>query len=170
MIKNFNKFNFKTILYLHGLDATPEKDNIQIFKKDNIKIISPYLDYREKPLFNDISSIIIKEKPDGIIGHSIGGYLSYYLSIKFYIPCLMFNPAFNDNDLIFQPLPINIYDLTPNINQIALIGSEDDVIPMKDQINGLKNNKNIKIFIEKIGHDIPDVIKLKYFTKFINIL
>lgn len=154
------------ILYLHGLDATPESDNVIVLQVDNVEIIAPYLEYREQHLFELISSIISKMHIDSIVGHSLGGYLAYYLSNKHQIPCLMFNPAFYSESTQLQPIPNYVKELPPYNNQIAVVGSEDEDVLPENQLKFLEATK-CRIFIENINHDIPDDIKIKYFNKFI---
>lgn len=155
------------VLYLHGLDATPETDHVSILKSDQVNIISPYFDYNRgrEYIFDFISNEIIKqENIQGIIGHSFGGFLAYYLSNKHNIPCLMFNPAFDKRNE--YTIPNDVRKLKPYSNQIAVVGSKDSDISAKVQLSHL--DKSITdVYIEEIDHDIPDQIKLKYFEKFI---
>lgn len=161
-MENVSKKETK-VLYLHGLGSSPKKDGVLLLKKYNI--ISPKLDYESGPAFDSLVSIIEKEKIRAIIGHSIGGYLSYYLSNYMKIPCLIFNPAFKDEDLKFQPVKENVKKYKPFEFQMAVIGIYDDEIPKKTQTDSLKGTM-CKVFYEKIGHDIPFKIKQKYINKF----
>ncbi len=150
------------VLYLHGFGSNPEKEKID---KD-IKFLIPSLDYEEKPLYDYLSKLIKTKNIVAIIGHSIGGYLAYYLSNEHKIPCLMFNPAFEDSDLKFQPISEDIKKIKPFVKQMAIIGINDDEIPMSNQIKSLQSSKCV-IFKEKIGHDIPLDVKNKYIDKFL---
>ena len=154
----------KNILYLHGLDATPKSDNVSILESDRINIIAPHLDYNKRMVFDFISEMIKKQNIQGIIGHSYGGFLAYFLSNKHKIPCLIFNPAFRKE--YSDVIPIDVLKLNTYPNQIAVVGSQDKEIPAKTQLSYLDRSKT-DVYIEKIDHDIPDNIKLKYFDKFI---
>lgn len=154
------------ILYLHGLDATPKSDHVNILEKSQITIIAPKLQYGKESLFDHLSNIIKTKSINGIVGHSMGGRLAFYLSNKNKIPCLMFNPDFGAKDSKLQPVNESVETITPYYNQMAVVGLEDEEISAYDTIEFLKNTK-CKIFTEKINHDIPDDIKIKYFNKFI---
>ena len=166
-VKNFyDAYAVKNIkiLYLHGIGATPESDNVSILKRDDVAIISPYFDYEKGYVFDFISKEIIeKQGIRAVVGHSLGGYLAYYLSNKYKIPCLMFNPAFDS----LHPIPNDVKELPPYYEQTAIVGSEDEDVPTKNQLEFLEKTK-AKIIIEKIDHDIPNDIKVKYFNEFIN--
>lgn len=154
------------ILYLHGLGATTESDHVKVLYDDSIHIIAPSFNYEKEPLFNHICEIIENAKPDGIVGHSMGGYLAYHLSNKYKIPALLFNPAFEPKDFKLQPIPDEVKKLEPFDKQIAVVGSKDGDVPKEDQLKVLDKNR-CRIFIEKIDHTIPDEIKVKYFRKFV---
>jgi hypothetical protein len=155
------------ILYLHGLDATPTSDHVSILEEHGVTIVAPKLDYRGGLVFGFLSDEIIdKENIQGIVGHSMGGYLAYYLSNKNKIPCLMFNPAFGSENLYLQPIPDYDKELPLYRNQIAVIGSEDKDVPTENQLQFLEKTK-AKLFVEEMGHDVPDNIKVKYFNEFV---
>lgn len=153
------------ILYLHGLGATPKSDNIEILERDGVTIISPTFDYRNSIVFDFIAyDIIEKHNIQIIIGHSLGGYLAYYLSNKYKIPCLMFNPSFGYKNLYLQPIPNDVKELTSYEKQTVVVGSKD--VSSKNQLEFFKKTK-AKIFTEQIDHDVPKNIKLKYFDDFL---
>lgn len=165
----------KNVLYLHGLDSSSEKDGIDDLKSeyaDTVNFITPSLDYRDrsKSIWEKIEKIIQEKKPVAVIGHSLGGYLAYYVSNKYEIPALMLNPAFKDKDLNLlskaTSLPKETKELSPYKNQMAVIGSEDDVISPEDQKKELEKG-NAEIFTEKIGHDIPAKVLKKYVKMFV---
>lgn len=144
------------ILYIHGLGGNPNESDI--LKADNVNIISKNIDYDNVDILNEL----LKKNIDGVIGHSLGGLLAYYISNIKNIPSLLFNPAFEDPDIKFELSNIKKF----NKNQIAIIGLQDDVILAEIQIKNLKKS-DCKIYIENIGHDISDDIKLIYFNMFI---
>ena len=157
----------KKILYIHGLGGTPKSDEIN--KLNGVKIIAPLLNYKNNNnLFDSMSKIIEKNNIDAVIGHSIGGYLAYYISEKYGIPCLIFAPSFDKEDRKFEPEPKNIKTKNIKTKRIAVIGSKDDVIKNKKQQTLKLKQGNYEIFTEKIGHDIPLDIKTKYINKLIS--
>lgn len=162
----FEESSSQKILYLHGLGATSDSDNVSILKKD-YDIISPLLDYKNKLVWEYVNKVIITIKPIAIIGHSLGGYLAYYLSNKYKIPALMFNPAFGDKDLDLINIPEDIKNIIPFNEQVAIIGAKDDVVNPAEQIKMLEKGY-CKIYVEDIGHDIPIDILYRYSRIFIS--
>lgn len=153
------------ILYLHGLGSSPEED--QVKSLTGAKIYAPTLDYDNKLLFDKILKICKEKNFQAVIGHSMGGFMAYYISYKLNIPCLLFNPAFNDVDAEMYKIPKSIENKKSKLkNQLAIVGIKDDVVPMKNQLDFL-NDTECKIIKIDIGHDIPLKIKKKYFKKFI---
>lgn len=162
---NGNPANIITILYLHGLDSSPALDNADGLKTKGAKLISPKIDYKNKEEFDILSKLIEKEKIDGIVGHSMGAYLGHYLSNKYNIPALLFNPAFGFSDNSTH-IPNDIKALPVYNKQIVVVGKNDEVIPMIHQLKPFENT-NAVIEIEDINHDVPNNIKNKYFDYFV---
>lgn len=156
----------KRILYLHGLGGNPDTKAIKKLE-GQYDVVAPKLDYENPGIWTGLQKLVDKMNPDGIIGHSLGGYLAYYLSNNNHIPALLFNPAFNDEDLFLIPIPQSITEMSPYGQQMAIIGKDDDVINPNDQLNALKLG-NADVYIENIGHDIPDDLFDFYCNKFIN--
>lgn len=155
------------ILYLHGLGATPQSDNVSILENENVIITAPHLAYDKEPLFEKISNIIEQENIQAIVGHSIGGYLAYYLSDKHRIPCLVFNPAFVQKDFDLQPIPDDVRQKTSHYeNKTVVVGAKDDDIPPKVQLDAIWGG-HPRVIVEQIYHTIPDDVKLKHFNEFI---
>lgn len=163
-LEKSDKNNFK-ILYLHGLGSTPNKDGVNILKS-KYDIVSPQIDYHNQDVWKKTEEIIKENKFDGVIGHSFGGYLAYYISNKNKIPALMFNPAFGDEELNLLSIPKDVKKIAPYVDQVAIVGSEDDVILPKNQKKELEKG-NCEIIIEKIGHDIPKEIFQYHIKKFV---
>ncbi len=152
------KTNILNILYLHGIGGSI--NDFDILKSNKIKLICRKLNFEDKNLlFNILKDI---DKYDGVIGNSVGGLLAYYISNIKNIPSLLFNAAFEDPDIKFEIPILKKF----NKNQIAVIGLQDDEILAETQIKNLKQS-DCKIYIENIGHDISDDIKIKYFDIFL---
>jgi len=155
----------KTVLYLHGFKGEPNPDFMDAMNDSNLKVIAPQLHYEKAPVWNDLSTIIEQKKPDIIIGHSLGGYLAYYLSQQFGIPTLMLAPAFGLSETALhdlQPIPTSAQEL-PSVsrNKIAVIGAQDEELNVKEVENFLEGKA--ELYEEpNMGHDIPLDIFNKY--------
>ncbi len=151
------------ILYLHGLNATKDSENINLLANNKINLIFKELDYTDPNLLESL--LTDKSNIDAIIGHSLGAFLGYHISNIKNIPSLLFNPSFNDNDVDIS-IPNKYSNTKLNNNQIVVIGLNDDESLPEVQIKNLKES-NCKIYIENIGHDIPNDIKLMYYNIFL---
>jgi hypothetical protein len=91
-------------------------------------------------------------KIDLIIGHSMGGYLAYYLAKEFNIPALVINPAFDDKEYYIYVTDV-VKPYTPKI--FAVVGLQDDVISPEVMLKYLEETKNCEVWKEQeMGHDI----------------
>lgn len=162
-IKLFEDFNTAKVLYLHGLDSTPYKDRVDILAQTGAEIIAPQFDYRKEDAASRAAGIIEDRGVTHLIGHSMGGLLAYYMSNRYEIPALMFNPAFgskNDKLLLDSPTIKAAENMQPNTSQYLVVGMDDDVISPADQIRALDHAIILKI--PGMGHSIPPDIFGKY--------
>lgn len=150
------------ILFLHGLDSKPYQDRIDLLSKYGT-VEMPFIDYRtETDVFGRISKIVESFNPDIIIGHSMGGILSYYLSVKYNKTNLMFMPAFFSSNAHFMNVPKDVINLQANNKKLAVIGTHDTAVDNKNTKKVLPANV---IHEEPIGHQLSPMILDKYFKK-----
>ena len=159
-ILEFKKFKKKNILYLHGLDGEFDKEYKKILNDLDVNCIGLSLDYRQENIWD----IISKKNIDGVIGHSLGGYMAYYLSNEKEIPALLLMPSFDKADIKLQDIPKDVLNLPNYKEKIALIGTKDDAVNAKLQ---KENLENVKIYEEEINHDLSIHIFKKYVKIFL---
>lgn len=141
--------------YIHGLGATPSNEITTSLSEYNV--IQPKITYTENtdPYFYCMD-IIRKNKPNFIVGHSVGGVMAFYLAKEFNIPALLLCPAFGDQYKIFTTKSNKPY--TPKIE--AIIGNQDDEVNKKDQLERLNLEPNCQIKYIDNDHDIdPELLK-----------
>lgn len=154
------------ILFLHGLDSKPYQDRIDLLSKYGT-VEMPFINYRtEKDVFGRISKIVESFNPDIIIGHSMGGILSYYLANEYNKTNLMFMPAFFSSNAHFINVPQSVLSLTSTTKKLAVIGTHDTAVDNKNTKKVLPANV---IFEEPIGHQLSPMILEKYFKKIMGI-
>ena len=160
--------NKSKLFYIHGLNSSPKKD-IPESLLEKFDIIAPKIDYKnDKDIFEDIYHQIEMYAPDAIIGHSLGGYLAFYLSNNFKIPALLFMPAFGDKDIEkFCPVPKEIKNLSQFENQMVVLGNKDDVIDNNKALNVFKQNKEKIVVLKNVGHDVQKSAFEKYVELFL---
>ncbi len=164
-LKLFENFKPIKLLYLHGLDGSQNKEQLDYLKELGFDVIAPEINYRKEKCW----SKLVEMDFDVVVGHSMGSYFSFYLSNIKKLPCFMFMPCFDKAIQKLQPLSEEILELPVYKNKYALIGSLDRSINRKIQKEML-NNDNIKTYVEKIDHDVPLDIFKKYMKIFKNSL
>lgn len=166
------KQTINDILYFHGLDSflSEEKRNIlNLFGK----VTAPTFNYRDPGVLPGITGLFndLDMKSTAVIGSSFGGSLAYIYSVKYNIPCLLFNPALATRSVdltLEKPLDRS----NSNLSYIVL-GKQDDVINYKDSLTFIsqhfKGPKDI-VIEEHLGHRIPIDIFEKHTTQFFEFL
>jgi len=151
------------ILFLHGLDSRPYEDRLAILKETGAEVFAPHINYRQEDETSIAEDIIEKEGITHLIGHSLGGILSFYLSNKHKLPALMFNPAFGSiNRKYFEEIR-ELQQYPPFEEQYAVVGLKDTVIPPDVQLAGLKH---AHVFEEP---EMPHTIEPKLFKKYVEL-
>jgi predicted esterase YcpF (UPF0227 family) len=118
------------IAYLHGLESSIKPASLKIvWLKDNFdEIYTPLINYHNKNSFNKILTQIKKQKPDYIVGSSMGGYFAYLIGSKLGIKTILFNPAVIGRS--FDPI-VNDTKLKETTHNVFL-GETDDLISGND--------------------------------------
>lgn len=146
----------KRILYLHGLDAIPKPEKVEILGKAGI-VMAPKLNYRaflgDITLFNELTDAISLEKITHIVGSSFGGYMGFYLSEFCKIPAVLFNPA-----LSYKSLDVPVIKSFSDTRKTIILGMFDDVINPETTKGLIKENKyqNIQIIELPFGHQVSE--------------
>ena len=152
--------NRPVILYLHGLDGNLGKTKL-LFNNVDVQYLGISTDYR----LGSIWDVICDMKIDGVIGHSMGGNLAYFLSNFKNIPCLMFMPCFDDETFDIQSIPSDVILLPQTDRKMTVIGSLDDAVNAEKQ---MKYINGTEIFKHKMGHTLTTDIYYYYCKMFIS--
>lgn len=162
-LKLYEDFGKSKILYLHGLDSQPWADRIDIIKGSGANVVAPHLDYRNTDAVKVALEIMEKGDITHLVGHSMGGLLSFFLSNRYKVPALMFNPAFGSKNAVF--VTRDEFKEEPFAEQYAVVGMKDEVIDPQTQ---LANLKHATIWKEpELVHRIPPNIYQKYYNIFV---
>ncbi|WP_179376435.1 YqiA/YcfP family alpha/beta fold hydrolase [Winogradskyella wichelsiae] len=160
------------ILYIHGLNGSLSLEK-KIVLEHYGDVFAPSIDYENAP--NSILEIIEhypKITFNVVIGSSMGGFASYYISNHFQCPTLLFNPALEKRSVV-QNIPEITHKISPNKH--IVIGTEDNVVNPKDTLQFIANivdlQPNFKIHLRNhLAHRIPlDIFKEEVNTFFNNI-
>lgn len=135
------------ILNIHGYKGSAENAACLVLKEQCHDVISPQIDYdTENPekILEELKNIFTENKPDYIVGTSLGGFFALLLSIESKIPAILVNPCL----MPFITLPeldygrdisgfIGLFGKFAEIRQdniCAVIGGQDEVISYHDLV------------------------------------
>jgi hypothetical protein len=146
------------VAFFHGLESNEKSEKSQ-YLKTNFNSWCPAMDYRNPKLFDEVLAHIQKDKPDLLIGSSMGGWFAYCLSTLTGIPTLLLNPAVQGRTM--EP---KVHLGNMKANHSVVLGSEDIVIdPVKTKTWFKGNCKgNYEFHMERIGHRTPNAIMVKH--------
>lgn len=128
-------------LYLHGLHSTGlTQEKREVLETYDIKVDAPIIDYSSKDV-EFFEKMVESYKPEMLIGSSMGGRMAYYLSNKYQLPAVLFNPAIG-NETCEKLIPIPDY-LNENRfkQQLFVFGEFDDVVISSD-------------VLQKVGYEV----------------
>ena len=157
--------------YLHGYTSTGlTSDKRTALERLELEVIAPVYTY---PKMQNILPTIQKEveaqKPDFLIGSSMGGRLAFYLANMLQLPALLFNPALG-HSLIDENHPVPaVYQYLPIFsNQLLILGEQDDTVPPSGTLLFLKttypNQSPHYTLLPNLAHRISSEL-LKQHTK-----
>ena len=143
-------------IFLHGLESNPKSEKSKFLAKFDAEC--PPMDYKNPGLFNEILAKIQNDRPDVLIGSSMGGWFAYCLSTITGIPTILFNPAVHSRSM--EPA-VQIGSMLAN--HTVILGKKDDVITPEGTLEWIKKNPgNFKVNFEGNGHQTPIGIFKKY--------
>ena len=142
----------KHILYLHGLESKQGGDKVSYLSSKHY-VLAPVLNYYSQGIEQDLLRLFESQKPDVIIGSSMGGYLANELSLKFAIPAILLNPA-----LLNPPIKLNLNFPEKQVSDkliVTVLGKKDEVIPFESTLSHLQKNSTCPIALRDYGHRTP---------------
>ena len=104
------------IIYAHGFGGSGEGSKAKAFrnyfKDKNIPFIAPSLSYVPDLAIKTLCELIHSYDKVQLIGSSLGGFYSIYLSQKFDIKAVLLNPSINPDSTLKQAIGLapNFYD------------------------------------------------------------
>lgn len=150
--------------FFHGLESPPVSEKNAILNRYFTDVYAPPMDYRDPGVFSRVLEEIEKNRPDVLIGSSMGGWFAYCLSTLTGIPTLLFNPACVGRS--FNPV-IKTGEEAPQ--QIIVLGKHDEIVNHQESMGWLVDNYHgpMSFTYEDIAHRIPADIFGKWITNFI---
>lgn len=137
------------VWYLHGLESKQGGPKVNFLKEVAEEVFAPEMDYRRADLFPELLKKAQAERPDLIIGSSMGGYYADALGSHTGIEVLLFNPALHSRSIE----KILKYG-EENWKRHFVVGQEDEVInPMMTKV--LVDISESFEVVEGMGHRTP---------------
>ena len=154
------------IVYLHGLDSNnlgPKNE----WLKSISELVDPYIDYREKYIYQKLKSQVFEFQPNIIIGSSMGGYFAYEIAKELNINAILFNPALHSRSFEPDMTSHKIGNFKPSM--YFVFGQNDVIINPIKTIDIIENedNKDINYALLSHGHDTSLEIFKKEIKTFI---
>ena len=115
------------VWYLHGLESSVGGPKVDFLKSVADRVFAPKMVYTNPNMFKALLEAARIDKPDLIIGSSMGGYFADAIGSHLDIEVLLFNPALHSRSI--EPEGVT-YGET-NWERNFVVGTEDDVIDPK---------------------------------------
>lgn len=115
------------VWYLHGLESAAGGPKVEFLYENADKVFAPCMDYNAPEMFEGLLKLAKHDKPDLIIGSSMGGYFADALGSHLDTEVLLFNPALHSRPV--EPEGVT-YGET-NWERNFVVGTEDKIIDPK---------------------------------------
>jgi hypothetical protein len=118
--------NNKNILYIHGFNSSPQSLKAQQTQQylgthyPDVKFYCPQIESSPKAAIKQLIQILNKNEGDWhLMGSSLGGYFSTYLSEKYQLPAAIINPAVKPFELLNDYLGEQINPYTNEVYNVS---------------------------------------------------
>ena len=143
------------VWYLHGLESKAGGPKVDYLRKVSDKVFAPEIKYTNPNTFDVLLNLAKDDKPDLIIGSSMGGYYADAIASHLGINVLLFNPALHSRTIDTE-LPYG-----DNFGKkFTVLGTEDKVIDYKVTLELIRKDKTFNattdsILLVSMGHRTP---------------
>ena len=114
------------VWYLHGLESKAGGPKVDYLRKVSDKVFAPEIKYTNPNTFDVLLNLAKEDKPDLIIGSSMGGYYADAIASHFGINVLLFNPALHS-----RPIDTKLPYGDNFGRKFTVLGTEDKLIDYK---------------------------------------
>lgn len=148
---------FMRILYIHGLDSSPNPERMGYLKNRGHQLWGLHLDYMNEPnSYQMLKDLVKQEKIEYLVGSSLGGFLGYYLGEEFGLACLLFNPAMF---VSLEEANIQMEQSVQTPERWVVLGAEDDRVDPNGNWTFFQEKLNTALFqrvslVQGLGHEI----------------
>ena len=155
------KFDNRSILYLHGYDASSQgtKPNIlrEVCKENRLLIPDLPLDPQECLSLSE-DTLKTASNDTIIIGASLGGFYAYYLASKYKRDCILLNPVIKPSDEVKKML-----DEETNLDtKKVLLSAVNMFLSLESNLASLNNPSSCFLALGSDDQIIDPIIAAKY--------
>ena len=145
------------VWYLHGLESEAGGPKVDFLFGVADKVYAPYMNYNFPEMyFNGLLKLAKYNKPDLIIGSSMGGYFADALGSHLDTEVILFNPALHSRSIETEGVTYG----ESNWKRNFVVGTEDTVIDPKatlvykdiaksyTEVKGMGHRTSLKVFTD----------------------
>tara|TARA_R110000737_G_scaffold341680_1_gene365803 strand:- start:2372 stop:2842 length:471 start_codon:yes stop_codon:yes gene_type:complete len=144
------------VWYLHGLESKVGGPKVDFLSEEVDKVFAPKMNYNEPIMFTSLLKFAKHNRPDLIIGSSMGGYFADALGSHLDVEVLLFNPALHSRPM--EPEGVTYGE--SNWKRNFVVGTEDTVIDPKatlvykdiaksyTEIKGMGHRTSLSVFMD----------------------
>jgi predicted esterase YcpF (UPF0227 family) len=111
------------IWYFHGLESKPGGKKVEFLHAKATMVFAPAMEYDNPDYFATLLAKAEQEKPDLVIGSSMGGYFADALASHTGTAVLLFNPALHS-----RSKPIELEYGSNQYTRNIVVGAKDAII------------------------------------------
>lgn len=148
------------VWYFHGLESKQGGPKVEFLNKVAENVFAPEMNYQDSNLFTELLSKAKEERPDLIIGSSMGGYFADAIGSNTGIEVLLFNPALHSRRIE----PRGVIKGNYTYKRHFVIGSEDIVID-PNLTKGFIKPSDTLIVKEGMGHRTSLIVFVDIYNK-----
>jgi len=123
------------IAFFHGLESKPISDKTEWLMSTFENPYMPAMDYTDPKLFEKVLREVTIQKPDLLVGSSMGGWFAYCISTLTGIPTVLFNPAVQGRSM--EPI---VRRGSTKANHTVVFGKSDAVVVPSKSLSWFKSN------------------------------
>ncbi len=146
------------IIFIHGFGSSGKGSKAELFRKyfkeKNIPFIAPSLSYVPKLAISTLEELIDSYSNVSLIGSSLGGFYSIYLSNRYNLKAVLINPAVKSEKTLKRHIKQKEYS-TNYYDGSSFEWRESHLEMLKRYIVDKPNEKNIFLLLQK-GDEVLD--------------
>lgn len=136
------------ILYVHGLEAKPSPQKVEILTKRGHEVLAPHFEFTKyvdtNEPYQELRKIATENRIEFLVGSSFGGFMAYWLGHDLGLPQLLFNPALCYNSLL---MPHPLIKLRDELCSWVVLGGKDELLPAELNAEFFDNKPAARVII-----------------------